>query len=175
MFLTDHIVLLKTFRKKDAEEIVKIANNRKIAQNLRDGFPYPYTLEDAHLFIDKALQQNPPSFFAIVYEGQYVGNISLVPGRDVYRKSAEIGYFIGEAFWGKGIATRAVKLIVNYGFEKLNIIRIHTGVYDYNVASMRVLEKCGFNKEGIFEKAITKYDKTYDEHRYSLINKDFYI
>lgn len=171
MFLTDHSILLREFRKKDAKDILRLANNINIAKNLRDGFPYPYTLKDAHRFIKNATGQNPPCHFAIEYQGEYVGNIGLAVGEDVYRQSAEIGYFIGEPYWGNGFATRAVKLLVNYAFTQLKILRIHTGVYDYNDASMKVLEKCGFKKEGIFEKAITKYDNIYDEHRYALINK----
>lgn len=172
MFLTDHSILLREFRKKDAVGIQRIANNINIAKNLRDGFPHPYTLNDAHKFIENAMVQTPPCLFAIDYQGKYVGNIGLAKGQDVYHQSAEIGYFIGELYWGNGIATRAVNLITEYGFQQLNLIRIHTGIYDYNEASMRVLEKCGFIKEGVFEKAITKFDQVYDEHRYALINKD---
>ena len=88
------------------------------------------------------------TIFAIEYQGEYVGNISLSVGTDIYRKSAEIGYFIGEPFWNKGIMTKAVNLITEYGFEKLSIIRIYTGIFDYNKSSQRVLEKCGFEIYG---------------------------
>jgi RimJ/RimL family protein N-acetyltransferase len=98
-----------------------------------------------------------------------VGNASLSLGTDVYRKSAEIAYFIGEPFWNKGIVTKAVNLLTEWGFNNLDIVRIHTGVYDYNLASQRVLEKCGFIKEAVFKLAIYKNDRLYDEIRYAKI------
>lgn len=170
MELSDGVVTLREFREEDAAIITPIANNAKIASNLRDGFPHPYTLEDAHVFIENAQSQHPPGLFAIEFEGNYVGNIGLKRGADVYRKSAEIGYFIGEKYWGLGLASRAVKLITDYGFNTLQIIRIDTGIYDHNKASMRVLEKCGYHKEAIFEKAIFKNGKIVDEHRFAKIN-----
>ena len=119
-----------------------------------------------------ANSQNQATIFAIEYQGNYVGNISLVMGSDVNRQSAEIGYFIGEPFWNKGIATQAVNLITEFGFKELKIIRIHTGIFDYNKSSQRVLEKCGFTKEGVFQKAISKSGKIYDEIRYAKIKND---
>lgn len=156
----------------DAARLVKLANNEKIARNLRDGFPNPYTLDDANYFLENFTNQDPVTFFGIEYEGEYVGNISLVPGQDIYRKSAEIGYFIGEPYWNRGIMPTAVNLITDYGFRQLGFIRIHTGVFEYNMASMRVLEKCGFVKEGIFRKSIFKQNKIWDEVRYSKINPE---
>lgn len=170
MELSDGIITLREFREEDAAIITPIANNAKIASNLRDGFPHPYTIEDARKFIVNALKQNPPGLFAIEFEGHYIGNIGLTIGEDVYRKSAEIGYFIGESYWGIGLTTRAVSIITDYGFSILNLIRIDTGIYDHNKASMRVLEKCGYHKEAIFEKAIFKNGKIIDEHRYAKIN-----
>lgn len=98
-----------------------------------------------------------------------MGNVSLMVGTDIYRKSAEIGYFIGEPFWNKGITTKAVNLITKFGFENLDIVRIYTGIFEYNPASQRVLEKCGFTKEGVFRKSICKYGQVYDEIRYAKI------
>lgn len=166
-------VELRKFRNSDAGRLVKLANNKKISQNLRDGFPHPYTLSDAESFIKKCLEQKTITTFAIEYKGEYVGNIGLMIGQDVYRKSAEIGYFIGEEYWNKGITTKAVNLITEFGFKELELIRIHTGIFEFNTSSMRVLEKCGFTKEGIFQKAIYKNSKIWDEHRYSKINSKF--
>ncbi len=153
--------------------LAELANNHKVSINLRDGFPHPYTLADAENFLKRFSNQDPLTFFGIDYNNEYAGNISLVPGADVYRKSAEIGYFIGEPYWNKGIITTAVKLITEYGFKNLGIIRIHTGVFEYNTASQRVLEKCGFTKEGIFRKSVFKQNKIWDEVRYSKINPEF--
>jgi len=169
MQLKDHIVKLRELRMTDAGRITELANNEKISVNLRDGFPHPYTLADAERFLASFTDNNPQSLFAIEFEGEHVGNISLLLGSDVYRKSAEIGYFIGEPYWNKGIATAAVNLITRYGFTTLDLVRIHTGVFEYNPASMRVLEKCGFVREGIFRRSVIKNGKIWDEIRYALI------
>jgi RimJ/RimL family protein N-acetyltransferase len=162
-------IKLRPFRLEDAPRLTELANNIKIAENLRDGFPHPYTLTDAENFLKMCMDQNPTQAFAIEYNGEYVGNIGVHPEKDVYRKSAEIGYFLGEPFWGKGIMTRAVKQMVEYGFENLDIVRIHTGIFEYNIASQRVLEKCGFKKEAVFEKAIFKKNQLWNEVRYALL------
>jgi RimJ/RimL family protein N-acetyltransferase len=95
--------------------------------------------------------------------------IGLHPQKDVYRLSAELGYWIGEPFWGNGIATKAVELILKYGFETLNLNRIYAGVFEHNIASMRVLEKCDFVKEGIAKQAVIKNNKVIDEHKFAII------
>jgi RimJ/RimL family protein N-acetyltransferase len=161
-------IRLRPFRESDASRLAELANNEKIGRNLRDGFPFPYTIDDALSFIHRFMDHE--TFFAIEYKGEYVGNISLVKCENVYRKSAEIGYFIGEPYWNKGIATRAVKLLTKYGFREMGYARIQTGVYEYNPASQRVLEKCSFVKEGIFRKSIFKNNQLWDEVRYAMIN-----
>lgn len=166
-------IKLRPLRLSDAERLAELADNEKISRNVRDVFPNPYTVSDAENFLKSLTNQDPVTFFGIEYNGEYVGNISLVPGEDVYRKSAEIGYFIGEPYWNKGIVTTAVKLITEYGFNKLGFIRIHTGVFEYNPASMRVLEKCGYTKDGVFRKSVFKQNKIWDEVRYSKINPEF--
>jgi len=169
MSLQSGDVHLRKFRADDADRITELANNEKIGRNLRDGFPYPYTRKDAEKFISHCLAMQVTTFFAIEYKGIYAGSISLSPCSDVYRKSAEIGYFIGEPFWNKGIATKAVNLITDFGFRELGLARIHTGVYEYNPASQRVLEKCGYVKEGVFRKSIFKMGKLWDEVRYAKV------
>ncbi len=165
--LTDGNITLREFSQKDKYRLVELANNREIFNNLRDAFPHPYTLQNAENFIDMCQKTKPPQLFAIEYDGLYVGNIGLHKETDVYRKSAEIGYFLGESYWNKGIMTKAVNLICEYGFSKLDIVRIHTGVFDYNIPSQKVLEKCGFCKEAVFKNAIYKNDTLCDEVRYS--------
>jgi len=173
MILKEDNIELRKFEYSYAEQMAELANNLKISQNLRDGFPHPYTLNDAKVFISKFIEQEPVTIFAIFSEEKYVGNIGLSIGQDVYRKSAEIGYFLGEPYWNKGIATKAVNMITKYGFKKLSVVRIYTGIYEYNQASMRVLEKCGFEKDCVFKKAIFKKNQIWDEHRYSKINPIF--
>lgn len=162
-------IRLRIFTPEDAEHLAVIANNPKVAANLRDAFPCPYAREDAVKFIADAMAANPTNRFAIEWKGQHVGNVGIFPGEDIYRLSAEIGYFIAEPYWGKGIATEAVRQIVEYGFSTLGMIRIYAGVFAYNPASMKVLEKCGFQKEGIARNALIKNGKIWDEHRYAII------
>ncbi|MFZ0473029.1 MAG: GNAT family N-acetyltransferase, partial [Bacteroidales bacterium] len=138
--MTDGIVAIRKFRRSDKDRMTELANNEKISVNLRDAFPYPYTVPDAEAFIAGCIRQNPVEIFAIEYHGQYVGNIGLHKQSDVYSKSAELGYFIGEPYWNKGITTRAVNLICEYGFKELDIVRIYSGIFEYNPASQRVLE-----------------------------------
>ncbi len=165
-------VKLRLLTMEDAPKMAELANNEKISINLRDGFPHPYTFKDAEEFITKFGHHDQMKVFAIEYKDHYAGNIGLHIGEDVYRKSAEIGYFLGEPFWNKGIMTEAVNQMVNYGFNHLEIVRIHTGIFEYNLASQRVLEKCGFKKEAVFEKAIFKNNRLWDEVRYAVIKPD---
>ncbi len=168
--LTDKNITLREFKPDDKNRLVELANNAKISINLRDGFPNPYTLTDAESFLEKYSKEGSSQIFAIEYNGIYVGNIGLHKGIDVYRKSAEIGYFLGEPYWNLGIMTTAVNLICAYGFENMDIVRIHAGIFEYNSASMRVLEKCGFTKEAILSKSVFKNSRFYDEHMYAKIN-----
>lgn len=165
--ITDGIVTIRKFRRSDKYRMAELANNEKISVNLRDAFPYPYAIADAETFIAGCISQNPVEVFAIEYHGQYVGNIGLHKQNDVYSKSAELGYFIGEPYWNRGITTRAVKLICDYGFKELDIVRIFSGIFEYNPASQRVLEKCGFEREALCKNAVCKKGKIYDEIRYA--------
>jgi len=167
----DRDVILRELLDSDLEKLVIYADNEKVSMNLRDGFPKPYTIESARSFKKMIDSQRPKTFFAIEYQNEYVGNISLSLGTDVYRKSAEIGYFIGEPFWNKGIATKAVNLITDWGFTQLDIVRIYTGVFEYNQASQRVLAKCGFIKEAVLKKAICKDNQIFDEIRFAKIKQ----
>lgn len=154
----------------DISQLAKLANNKNIWDNLRDSFPYPYSEGDAELFINLTIEENPKQNFAIEYAGDLCGVIGLILQNDVYSKSAEIGYWIGEPFWGKRIATTAIKLITSYGFEDLKLIRIYAGVFDFNIASMKALENNGYKKEGVFKNTVYKNDKIFDEHRYFKLN-----
>ena len=164
---TDGIVTIRKFRRNDKYRMAEIANNMKIAINLRDAFPYPYSLEDARKFINMCLRIKPYQIFAIEFEGEYVGNIGLHKQDDVYRKTAELGYFIGEQYWNRGITPRAVNLICEYGFRELDVIKIYSGVFSFNTASQRVLEKCGFELEAFLKSAVIKNGKICDEYRYA--------
>ncbi len=173
--LTDGNVTLRNFRRTDKYRMAELANNEKVAINLRDAFPHPYALADAQLFINTFIGQNPIQVFAIEYQGKYVGNIGLHRQDDVYSKSAELGYFIGEPYWNKGITTRAVNLICEYGFRELDVVRIYSGVFEFNQASQRVLEKCGFEREAVLKSAVCKKDRIFDEIRYAKVTMPSHI
>jgi [ribosomal protein S5]-alanine N-acetyltransferase len=172
MDLIDYNIKLREFRDSDRQELAELCNNKKVWDNLRDYIPFPYTENDAKEFIDFCKKESPQQTFAIEFNEKFAGCIGLVKQSDIYKLTAEIGYWIGEPFWGKGITTKAVRLITDYGFSKLGLVRIYSGVFDYNKASQRVLEKAGFKLECIFEKSIFKNNQIYDEYRYGLINKN---
>ncbi len=168
----EETISIRALKPSDKPELAKLANNKKIWDNLRDYIPFPYDENDAAFFINLTREENPRQTFAIDFKGKFCGVIGLIVQKDVYQKSAEIGYWIGEPFWGMGIATKAVELITEYGFMELELNRIYTGVFEYNTASMKVLEKNGFEKEGIFKDAIFKNSKVYDEHRFFKLKND---
>ena len=160
-------ISIRPLKKMDRKLLAQLANNKKIGKNLRDIMPYPYTLDDADDFIGIVSLENPVHTFAIVLNKKFVGICGLILKTDIYRKSCEIGYWVGEPYWGNGIATGALNLLSDYAFNTLDVLRVYTGVFEYNLASMKVLEKCGFKKEGYFEKALIKDGKYYDEVRYA--------
>ena len=162
--------LLRKLKSSDGIRLAHLANNKKIWDNVRDYFPHPYTEDDAHAFL-KSQDEKTHRNFAIDCDGEFCGVIGLILQKDVYRKSAELGYWVGEPYWGRGIATKAVARIVQYGFDELNLVRIFAGAFEYNVGSMKVLERNGFEKEGIAKKAVLKNEKFWDEHRYSKLKR----
>lgn len=160
-------IILRLLYDSDANTLAQLANNKKIWDNVRDYLPFPYGIEDAISFITLTQKENPQTTFAIEYDRQFCGVIGLVGQSDVYKRTAEIGYWLGEPYWNKGIATVCVKLLTDYGFKQLDFIRIHTGVFEYNIGSMKVLTKNGYSKDGIFKKSILKNGQIFDEHRFS--------
>lgn len=164
-------VRVRRLKLTDKKLIARLCNNKRIWNNLTDRIPFPYTEKDAEAFIRLTLKEVPQHTFGITYQGDLVGVIGLIKQKDVYRLSAELGYWIGEPYWGQGITTQAVKLMINYAFERLKLIRLFSGVFDYNKASQRVLEKAGFKLDCILEKAIIKNNVICDEYRYSIIKE----
>src|SRR5512137_2611670 len=136
--------VLRDWRPDDAASIAKHADNPRIAAMMRDAFPSPYRLEDAHRFISMATGSAQDLFLAIEIDGEAAGGIGIHLLDDVKRRSAEIGYWLAESFWGKGIVTDAVRSLVPVAFERYDIVRLQAGIFSNNPASMQVLEKCGF-------------------------------
>lgn len=164
--------MLRPLQIEDAQSIAKYANNRKIWINLRDVFPHPYVLNDALNFIEFCLVAETVVNFGIIVEDECAGIIGFNYLPDVYGKTAEFGYWLGEPFWGKGIMTKAVKEFTEYIFREYAFIRIQSGVFEWNNASMRVLEKNGFKLEGIFGKSVFKDGQIIDEYKYSLLKNE---
>lgn len=163
-------VSLRPVTEKDAPKMAELANNKKIWDKVRDQLPHPYHIEDARTFMATIHSLHPTRHFAICSKGEFCGMIGLELQTDVYRLSAELGYWIGEPWWGQGIATEAVRLMTQYAWETLGVERLYAVVFANNPASMHVLEKCGFEKEGISRRAVIKNGKMMDEVRYAILN-----
>lgn len=157
-------VELRRWQMHDAQALAAVANNRNIWNQVRDFFPSPYTVSDAMQWISKTTGENPPLNFAIVADKMVVGGAGCILKEDVYKKNIEIGYFIGEPYWGKGIATEACRLICNYVQKQMDVVRIEANTFQHNKASMRVLQKNGFYLEAIRQKAIIKNNVLLDEY-----------
>jgi ribosomal-protein-alanine N-acetyltransferase len=160
---------LREWQSGDEQSLQEQANNKNISCYLLDRFPYPYTMDDAKKYVSSHQNQNPLTNFAIIINYKVAGGIEFKPGKDIYRKNALLGYWLGQTFWSLGIMTEAVKLITSYAFENFDIIRMQANVNANNPASMRVLEKAGFQKEGVLKRAIVKYGEVIDEHLYALV------
>jgi RimJ/RimL family protein N-acetyltransferase len=156
---------------EDLGSMVRHANNRNVSIQLRDRFPYPYTEEAGRSWIEHNLQRDPATNFAIEVDGEAAGGIGIVPGEDVNRLSAEIGYWLGEEYWGRGIVTEAVRAFTAACFERFDLLRIHADVFDGNTASMRVLEKCGYVREGTLRRAVVKDGRVLDQIVYAIIRE----
>jgi RimJ/RimL family protein N-acetyltransferase len=161
--------IVRPWRAGDEESLVRHANNYKIWRNVRDRFPHPYTMDDALAWIEFASSEKPVTNFAIVVEGAAAGGVGLMMQTDIYRRSAEIGYWLGEDFWGRGIVSEAVGALSEWAFASFDLSRIYAGVLEWNPASMRVLEKAGYQFEARLRKAVTKEGVTMDDFIYALV------
>jgi len=161
---------VRAWRKSDAESLVVHADNINVAKYLRDRFPHPYTKQDARAFLKHAVAGDDPTNLAIEVDGAAVGAVGYVPGRDVERFSAEIGYWLGEALWGRGIATEAVALATAHAFAEMKILRMFALPFADNPASVRVLEKAGYAREGLLRSSCVKYGEPKDQLLYARVN-----
>lgn len=164
-------LILRPWTLDDLDILVRYANNKKIADNLTDAFPHPYTREDGMAYINNFGNEHPARVFAIEVDGIASGSIGIFPQSDVHRKNAEMGYWLAEDYWGRGITTEAAKRTIEYGFKTFDISRIYARPYSTNLASQRVLEKAGMKLEGRFEKALFKNGQFLDELIYSILKR----
>lgn len=162
------IFTLRPFRSADADALVKYANNPEIARFMTDMFPHPFTLDRANGFIKMASSGDPIRIRAIEIEGEIAGAIGVHPQEDIFCKNAELGYWLAQPFWGKGVMTRAIQETVVYGFDTWEIDRIFARPFGSNIGSQRALEKAGFTLEAKFEKTIFKNGGYEDEWVYAV-------
>ncbi len=160
---------------EDIDAIVKHANNPKVARHLRERFPQPYTRPDAVDWIRHTKEYEPGTILAIATPKEAIGGVSLNRQDDVYRHSAELGYWLAEPYWGRGIATRAVRAMCDVGFQDKDLARIFACIFAENIGSCRVLEKTGFTLEGIHRKAVFKNGHYVDEKMYALLRAEWQL
>ncbi|GIK61700.1 MAG: GNAT family N-acetyltransferase [Ignavibacteriota bacterium] len=164
---------IRSYEYSDQKALVKYANNYNVSRLLRDQFPFPYTSEMAEMWLVHACNQNPESNFVIANEKELIGAIGINLQDDVNRFSAEIGYWLGEPFWNKGIITQALNLFSDFAFNKFELNRIFANVFEGNDASEKVLRKTGYKKEATLKKAVFKEGKFIDQHIYALLKDEF--
>lgn len=167
------ICKIRKWELSDAKDLATVLSNRRIQDNLRDGLPYPYLEKDGIDFISSMLSANEDETFAfaITLDDKVIGSIGVFRQQNIHRQTAELGYYIGEEYWGKGITTDAVKQICEYVFKHSDILRIYAEPFAYNTASCRVLEKSGFQYEGTLRNNAVKNGKVIDMKMYSLLKE----
>ena len=164
--------LLRPLVPADAEALASHANDRDVWLNLRDRFPHPYSLRDAEEYITAVGARPLQTSFGIIVDGEAAGSVSLMPGKDIERTTAEIGYWLGRPFWGRGIATEAVRAATLYAFDQLGMHRVFAVPFGRNPASTRVLEKAGYVREGILRRSVVKDGKLIDQILYAAYDDD---
>ena len=162
------MITLRDYEISDTARLTLLANNENVSRYLVDTFPFPYTQQDADWWIATGSMANHAVTKVIEFNGEFVGSIGISPEAGWKNHVAEIGYWIGEAYWGQGITTAALKLMTDYGISQLNYKKLFAPVLGPNKASMRVLEKCGYGLEGILKSEVTKRGKYFDIYHYAI-------
>jgi len=171
MLIETSFGMIRPWNPHDRAALVKYANNRKIWLHLRDAFPYPYTEASAATFLDMVSLQNPTTFFAIATQEEAIGGIGVTLNQDVHRLTAEMGYWLGEPYWGRGLMTEAVSKFAEYVFENFPLVRIYAEPYANNLSSCRVLEKAGFVLQGRLRRNAFKDGQVLDQLLYARIRQ----
>ena len=162
---------IRRWRIDDKSDLAMILNNLKVLNNLRDGLPYPYTENDAEDFIRTMLSADKNNTFAITLDDKAIGSIGVFRQDNIHCKTAEMGYYIGEPYWGNGYMTSAIKHVCEYVFEKTDIVRIYAEPFAHNIASCRALEKAGFQYEGTLKSNAVKCGRIVDMKMYALVRE----
>ena len=168
------ICKIRKWKLSDAKDLAIALSNRKVQDNLRDGLPYPYTEQDGKDYISDMLSANEDDTFAfaVTADNKVVGSIGVFRQGNIHRQTAELGYYVAEEYWSRGIMTEAIKQICEYVFSKSDILRIYAEPFAYNIASCRVLEKAGFQYEGTLRSNTVKNGKVIDMKMYSLLKQE---
>ena len=160
---------IRPWRRDDLDALLRHANNPKIAGNLRDQFPHPYTRRDGIDYLNYLRAMDVPMSLAVEYEIEAIGGIGFKLGVDIARLSVEMGYWLAEPYWGRGLTTRAVIAAADWAFGNYGVVRIFAITFSHNVASMRVLEKAGFEREGLLRRSAIKNGLVLDQVMYSKV------
>ena len=153
----------------DKRSLVRHADNRKVWRNLTHRFPHPYTAADADFWLARVTSMTQPTHWAIEVDGEAVGAVGVEVGEGVYARSGRFGYWLAEPYWGRGIMTAAVQGATQYAFAHIGVDRLEAGVFEWNPASMRILEKCGFTREGVLRRSIFKDGELIDSVLYARV------
>lgn len=172
MYLVRPTCIIRDWRVDDASSLSRHANNRRIWLMVRDRFPSPYTIEDAEHWVRHCMRALPATDFAIEVDGEASGGIGVVLRDDVERVSAELGFWLGETMWGRGVMTDAVSAFVPWALERFNLQRVYAHVFERNPASARVLEKSGFTREARLRRAVIKEGEILDEWLFARVLGD---
>jgi len=166
-------IKLRKLLETDKYNLARNANNFEIWLNLTDVFPHPYTILSAEEFIDFCNKEQRNLYLCIDIANECIGIISLSLKKDVRHKTGEIGYWLAQSFWGQGIMSKVIKAFVNFCFTNYDLERIEANVYEWNTASLKILEKNGFTKEGIAKNSAFKNNKLTNEHKFALLKNEF--
>lgn len=158
--------LLRPWKRTDAAALAKHANNEKIAVNMRDGFPFPYTIADAEFWLAMTLKETKHILLAIEVNEEAAGGVGILFKDNVYRLSAEVGYWLGEMHWRKGIVSEAIAKLCDHVFQHTDVVRLYADIFSPNTASMKTIEKAGFHLEAVNKNAVVKNGLLLDQHVY---------
>lgn len=158
------MVRIRPWTIDDATALAQILNNRNIVCNLRDGIPFPYTVKDAIDYLANTAIPQSYYHFCIDVNRQVAGSIAILPKNDVYRKTAEIGYYVAEPYWKRGIGTKAIGLATEYVWKNLDVVKIYAEVFEFNKPSMRALEKNNYHLEAVRKKHVIKNGRFWDDY-----------
>lgn len=161
------ICVLRKFESGDTPLIAQLANDRDVWLNLRDRFPHPYELAHGEAFVSAAAKEDPPTNLAVCVDNRAVGTVGIILGKDIERVSAEIGYWIGKPYWGRGITSVALKAATEYAITTFKLTRVFAIPFAHNLPSVRVLEKAGFVREGLLKQSAIKDGVVQDQYLYA--------